>query len=245
MICLHGFGESADSFLFLEQYWQNEFTAYIIDLPCHGQTNFLQKDFSVQDMAAVLELIIPSFKNQSFYLLGYSMGARIALSIVEYMPDKITKVILLAPDGSKVNGWYWLATQTHAGNLFFKYTMRHPQWFTAVVSLLNKLNFINKGAVKYVHKYIDDKRVRNNLYIIWTTFRKFKPQLKMIKQQVAFYQIHFHLLFGKYDRIIPYQTGYRLQKGCESWIQMHEVQSGHLLLKEKHADLIISLLSNE
>lgn len=245
MVCLHSFGETADSFSFLESYLQDKFTVYAIDLPCHGQTKFLQKEFSIQDLAAVLELMFPSFNNQSLYLLGYSMGARIALSLVEYMPDKISKVVLLAPDGLSVNSWYWLATQTSIGNRLFKYTMQHPQWFAAVVNLLNKFGFVNKGVAKYVHKYIDDSQVRTNLYNIWTTLRKFKPQPTIIKQQVTFNQITIHLVFGKYDRVIPYANGYRLQKGCESYIQMHEVQGGHLLLKEKHAAFIISLLTNE
>lgn len=245
LVCLNGFGETADSFSFLESHLQEEFTVYAIDLPCHGQTTFLQKEFSVQDLAAVLELMIPSFNNQSLYLLGYSMGARIALSLVENMPDKISKVVLLAPDGLKMNSWYWLATQTRIGNRLFKYTMQHPQWFAAVVNLMNKLNFVNKGVAKYVHKYIDDAQVRNNLYIIWTTLRKFKPDLKRVKEQVVFNHISIQLVFGKYDRVIPSANGYRLQKGCESHIQMHEVQGGHLLLKEKHAAFIISLLTNE
>lgn len=245
MVCLHGFGESADSFSFLANHLPDEFTVVAPELPWHGETNFRQADFSVQDFAAVLELMIPSFKQQSIYLLGYSMGARIALSLVEYMPEKISKVVLLAPDGLKINGWYWLATQTTAGNKLFRYSMQHPQWFAAIINLLNKLNFVNKGVAKYVHKYIDDAQVRNNLYHIWTTMRKFRPNIKQVQQRVAFNQISVHLVFGKYDRIIPYSAGYKLHKGCESLITIHEVQGGHLLLKEKHAAFIISLLGNE
>jgi pimeloyl-ACP methyl ester carboxylesterase len=245
LVCLHGFGESADSFSFLEQYLLDEFTVYAIDFPCHGQTKFQQNDFSVTDLIAVLELMIPAINRQPVYLLGYSMGCRMALSLVEQIPAKIKKAVLLAPDGIKVNGWYRLATQTSIGNRLFKYTMQHPQWFATVVNILNKLNLVNKGLAKYVHKYIDDKKIREDLYHIWTTMRKFRPDIHRVKQQVISNHIPIKLVFGKHDRVIPYETGYRLQKGCETWISMHELQSGHLLLKEKHTAVIISLLINE
>jgi hypothetical protein len=45
------------------------------------------------------------------------------------MPEQIEKLVLLAPDGLKVNFWYWLATQTWLGKNSFCFTMKHPGWF--------------------------------------------------------------------------------------------------------------------
>lgn len=246
LLCLHGFGEEATTFSFLEKYLADEFTVYAVDLPWHGQTKWQNKlTFPVKNLVALLELMIPDFNNRSIHLLCFSMGGRVGLSLLERIPQKIEKAILLAPDGLNVNGWYWLATQTWLGNGLFKYTMRYPQWFGFIVDQMNRRKWVNSSVAKYVHNYIDDKKARDDLYRIWTTMRKFRPNLKHIKRKLSEHHIPLHLVFGSYDRVIPAENGYRFQKESNEWIHVHELQAGHLLLKEKHAAFIISLLNDE
>jgi pimeloyl-ACP methyl ester carboxylesterase len=123
--------------------------------------------------------------------------------------------------------------------------MRHPQWFGLIVDQMNRRKWINSSVAKYVHYYIDEQNVRDDLYRIWTTMRKFRPNLQHIKRSLTEHKIPLHLVFGSYDRVIPVKNGYRFQKEAAEWIHVHELQSGHLLLKEKHAAFIISLLIHE
>ena len=246
LLCLHGFGEEAETFSFLEKYLTEEFTIYAIDLPWHGQTKWnTNLTFPVKDLIAVLQLMIPNFENRSIQLLCFSMGGRAGLSLLERIPEKFEKAVLLAPDGLHVSPWYWFATQTWLGNGLFRYTMKHPQWFGFIVDRMNRRKWINSSVAKYVHYYIDEQKVRDDLYRIWTTMRKFRPDLKQIKRKLTEHRIPLHLVFGSYDRVIPPKNGYRFQNESKQWIHVHELQSGHLLLKEKHAAFIISLLNDE
>ena len=123
-VCFHGFGEDASMFGFLTNYVGNQYTFYSIDLPFHGKTEWKEGlNFTHKDLLQIVEAITrednqkQATNSQKFSLLGFSLGGRIALSLYEAMPDKIEKLVLLAPDGLKVNFWYWLATQTWLGKI--------------------------------------------------------------------------------------------------------------------------------
>jgi pimeloyl-ACP methyl ester carboxylesterase len=113
-------------------------------------------NFNVEDLTHIVELILEQVLksnvntslSQQLTLLGFSLGARIALTLYEANPEKVERLVLLAPDGLKVNFWYWLATQTWIGNKLFACTMQHPGWFLLFLKLLNKLKLVNSSIFK-------------------------------------------------------------------------------------------------
>jgi pimeloyl-ACP methyl ester carboxylesterase len=240
LLCLHGFGEEAESFSFLEKHLGNAFTIYAVDFPWHGQTQWRRTlSFPTKGMIEVIRMMIDDFDNKPVYLLCYSMGGRVGLSLIERIPQQIAKAVFLAPDGLKVNFWYWLATQTWLGNGLFRYTMKYPYWFARLVNLMKQFGWINTSVAKFVHTYIDDTKMRDDLYYIWTTMRKFRPHLKKAKQNIREHQIPVHFIFGEYDRVILAENGYQFQKEAEPWVKVDVIKSGHQLLKEKNADMIV------
>ena len=109
--CFHGYGEEALLFEFLGKYAGTEFTFYAIDLPFHGKTIWQEGlNFSASDLLQIIVKVLEQHNdpfqsafsdNIKFSLIGYSLGGRIALSLYECIPDKIEKLILLAPDRSE------------------------------------------------------------------------------------------------------------------------------------------------
>ena len=73
-------------------------------------------------------------------------------------------MVLLAPDGLKVNFWYWLATKHGWAISYLHFTMKHPGWFFGFLKVLNKLKLVNASIFKFVNYYIGDKEVRRLLY---------------------------------------------------------------------------------
>lgn len=248
-ICFHGYGEEAKSFEFLSKYADDRFTFLSVNLPFHGKTEWNDGlQFTRSDLSEIVEeiLIKNNFKHQisnfKLTLLGFSLGGRAALCLSQKMPDKIEKLVLLAPDGLKVNFWYWLATQSWVGNRFFRFTMKHPGWFFGFLKLLNKLGFVNASIFKFVNYYIGDAKVRQLLYDRWTTLRKLKPGIKQIKDIVSKNKIQVRLVYGKHDRIILSSVGERFKKGIEEFCSLSVIQSGHQVLHEKHIDEILPAL---
>jgi pimeloyl-ACP methyl ester carboxylesterase len=252
-ICFHGFGEDGKLYGFLEKYAGNDYTFYSLDLPFHGKTQwnegllFTHKDL----LEIILEIfqqnnfkphLAPGERNLKFSVLGFSLGGRIALSLYQAQPESIKKIILLAPDGLKVNFWYWFATQTWIGNGIFAFSMKNPGWFLGFLKLANKLGLVNASVFKFVNYYIGNKQARQLLYQRWTTLRKLKPNLIRIKTCIRQYQTQTRLIYGKYDRIILPVRGVKFQKGIEEFCTLTVIDSGHQVVHENHAEQILPAL---
>jgi pimeloyl-ACP methyl ester carboxylesterase len=248
-VCFHGYGEDAETYLFLDKYAGSQYTFYSMDLPFHGKTEWKEDlNFSYKDLLEIVKEILkqknqqPETSNQKLTLLGFSLGGRVALSLCQAMPEKIERLVLLAPDGLKQNFWYWLATQTWAGNRFFRFTMKHPGWFFGFLKLLNKLKLVNASVFKFVSFYIGNAETRRILYARWTTLRKLKPDIKLTKSFVTKNNTQVRLVYGKHDRIILSPVGERFRKGIEKNCTLTVIDSGHQVLHEKHVGEILPAL---
>ncbi|MBO9199883.1 MULTISPECIES: alpha/beta fold hydrolase [Niastella] len=247
ILCLHGYGESAESFQFLGKYIGADYTLIAIDFPFHGKTEWNEGlQFSVADLIAIVQALHLKHCDgtQRITLLGYSMGGRVALQLLQSLSTKIEKTVLLAPDGLKVNFWYWLATQTYIGNRLFAFTMKHPGWFFYLLQTGSKLKLINQSILKFTRYYINDTTVRRLLYERWTCMRAIRPNLTSIKKLIRAHALPIRLLYGKYDRIIRHERGEIFRKGIESFCTLHIIQTGHQVLQEKQVNEIIQLIES-
>lgn len=245
LFCFHGFGEDGGSFKVLENIL-GKYTLAAIDLPFHGKTKWNEGLLiTPDDLLNIVNKIVegnnginPSSK---FSLLAFSLGGRVALHLLQIIPSKIERIVLLAPDGLNLNFWYWLGTQTLLGNKLFAYTMKKPNWFFGLMNVAGKTRLINKSIIKFAHYYLDDAEAREFLYKRWTTMRKFKPKYSLIKNAIDKYAIPIRVLLGKYDRIIFSKQSNFLRNNKN--IKVTELSTGHQLLKEKFADDIALLFS--
>ncbi|HRN57483.1 MAG TPA: alpha/beta hydrolase [Agriterribacter sp.] len=242
LLCFHGFGETAGSFMPLARQMENSHTVIAVDLPLHGKTIWTEgTDCTTADIVNIIENI-PALHNLRFSLAGYSMGGRVALSVYERIPQRITQLLLLAPDGLKTNFWYRVATQTGRGNRLFKYFMEKPGAFFRITILLKKIRMINLGVYNYVHQHLSREDKREQLYTIWTTMRHLKPGVKNIKKIIPENHTRVLLVYGRYDRIIRHTTGSRFKKGIADYCTLHILPCGHRVLHEKNATAIAALL---
>lgn len=244
LFCLHGLGEEGNSFSIFEQYLGEEYTLIAFNLPFHGNTSWHDKlIFTPTELLDFIHFFVNNNK-QPFCLMGYSMGGRLCLHLLQMIPERIEKILLIAPDGLQMNFWYWLATQTKYGNKLFKYTMYQPAWFFNMIQLGRKWGVLNKSIVKYVQYYIGDEAVRTGLYKRWTAMRRFKPNLLKLKGIIAEKNIPVTIFFGKYDRIILTKRGKDFSEGYENLIQIKELETGHQLLKPNYAAEIAAALTD-
>lgn len=241
VFCFHGYGLTGESFAVLQQVLQVDFTLICLDFPFHGATNWQEEgSFSDEDLWGIINQINPK-PNVSFSLMGYSMGGRIALQLLQNHPESIKQVALIAPDGLKFNWWQAIATHTAIGNYLFRYTMRHPQWLFAFINMASLLHLINKTRERFTLAYISEEQERQLLYKRWCTMRAFKPRLSLLRQCIEQYKIPVNLLFGEYDKIITTSQGLSFKKN-EPLITVKEIKCGHQILKDKYAVEVAVLL---
>lgn len=248
-LCFHGYGEDARSFAFLEKNIESKTCLIAVDLPFHGETEWKEGlNFTIEDLNTIIQLILEEVekipKHNSYTLVGYSLGARVALSYYQANPSKVKKIVLLAPDGLKVNFWYWLSTQTFAGNWLFALTMKHPEWFFGLLRLLNKLKLVNSSIFKFVNYYIGDPRIREQLYQRWTGLRKVKPNISRIKVLVREHDTKVRFIYGQHDRIILPGKGEEFCKETSPDCSIKIINAGHQVLQEKYTEEIATALAD-
>jgi pimeloyl-ACP methyl ester carboxylesterase len=241
----HGYGESAASFAFLGEALNPDFTLVAIDLPFHGQTEWKEGLFlDPQQLSGFMREIAARLpgRTRAWGLIGYSMGGRVALQLLENNPEAIEKMVLLAPDGLKVNLWHWLATRTVLGNQLFRWTMRWPAWFFFLLRLSNALRLVNPSVYKFAVHYIHDDAVRQDLYTRWTTMRGFRPHLSIIAESIRRRQLPVTLVYGRYDRIIRWERAEKFRKrGVAATCRLILLDTGHQLLRPQYLDVLLSL----
>ena len=244
VICFHGYGEEASSFAFLEKYAGDQFSFFSIDLPYHGRTVWNEGlVFTHRDLEKIVSGILAKEPaGQKLTLVGFSLGGRIALSLYQCIPANVERIVLLAPDGLKINFWYWLSTQTWLGNKLFAFTMKHPGWFFGFLKGINKLGFVNASIFKFVNYYIGDAGIRLLLYERWTSLRKLRPHLHRIRTFIQKHKTLIRLIYGRHDRIILPVRGDNFRKGIEEQSSIKIISSGHQVLQEAHITEIMEAL---
>lgn len=243
VICFHGYGEKTTHFNFLEPHLSGHFTLLAIDMPYHGQT--VWKEGPLLTIAMLSEIILAILEKHTdplhpVTLLGYSMGGRIALTLFQQADFDIGQIILLAPDGLKVNFWYWLSTQTRFGNKLFAATIKHPTWFLHLVETGYKLKILNNSIYKFVKYYLHDPNIRKQLYLRWTCFRELSPSIPVIISKIKKSKTPVTFFYGQYDRIITPQKGETFSKKISPLGSLIILPCGHKLLEESNAGEIVA-----
>ena len=161
ILFLHGFMGNCHDFLVVIDRL-SEFCCLVVDLPGHGRTEVKQDcNYLMQNTAQALIKLLQKLKIEQCFLVGYSMGGRLALYLTVYYPQFFQGVILeSASPGLKTRSRrdrriehdYKLAKQLESldysvflqrwySNPLFASFVRHPDYDTAIASKLNNNPF--------------------------------------------------------------------------------------------------------
>ncbi|MBD2357414.1 2-succinyl-6-hydroxy-2,4-cyclohexadiene-1-carboxylate synthase [Tolypothrix sp. FACHB-123] len=96
ILFLHGFMGKIDEFDEAIALLSNEFSYLTIDLPGHGKTQVLGSDecYTMPYIAQALINLLDELQINTCFLVGYSMGGRLALYLTLHFPERFSKVVL-------------------------------------------------------------------------------------------------------------------------------------------------------
>lgn len=243
LVCWHGYDENSAAFEFLENELPG-FSLLCIDLPFHGKTEWRESyAIGTGDLHEIIsQLRKKEFPGiESYSLLGFSLGGRIALAVFQLGADSIDRMVLLAPDGINTNFWHWLATRTAIGNRIFRYAVSSPGWIFTLLKIGNKIGLINQSVYKFTRFYLQDQKSREHLYKRWRCMRRINPDRTQIKQAALKQNLVLHLVYGEYDRIIKHERAAEFCRDLKSNCQLHILSCGHQVLQDKNAAFIATL----
>jgi pimeloyl-ACP methyl ester carboxylesterase len=249
IFAFHGFNNHAEDFRTFGEVADNRFKTIAINLFFHGTSiagsDIVKRGFTVDDLKELFDKLSMLFPAEKYTLMGYSLGGRIALKIMEIYPEKIERLILMAPDGIKINTVYKNLTQTTAGQKLFKRVANNPSNFFVIARMLRTLRLVSEKKYAFAVNNFDTKKKREKLYLVWMIFRKIISDQRHLKKIIKKYDIMVYLFYGKYDKIIPSSIGKNFQKGMNACIYFYELDSGHKLLKEKTLKEIANIVMHK
>lgn len=95
ILFLHGFMGNLHDFQEVATLLSEQFCCLLIDLPGHGNTEVKQnKDYAMPNLAQAIIELMKTLQINKCFLLGYSMGGRVALYLTIYFPGYFKRVIL-------------------------------------------------------------------------------------------------------------------------------------------------------
>ncbi|UFH55320.1 alpha/beta hydrolase [Spirosoma sp. KNUC1025] len=204
LIAFHGFGQTGQVYLPIETYLASQFTVYAIDLFFHGNSYYPDnKPLSEASWWRLLDAFLLEQRIERFSLMGFSLGGRFALSMVEGFSDQLDQLILIAPDGIIVNGWYRLATGSGPGRFLFRYGLKHLSILYGLGHLLTRLGLLNRTVMRFAEISLHTAKQRERVYQSWTQFRCIKPNLDSISHSLNTKAISVHFFVGAFDRLVP------------------------------------------
>jgi len=227
ILLFHGFGQDHKIFAAWFEELKNNYTLYSFDLFFHGDSHWSARTpLEKRDWREILELLFTNEKMDAFDVAGFSLGGKFALATLEAFPDKVKRVILLAPDGIKTSFWYSFATYPIIIRALFKSMILHPDRLHRVTKILRTFGLVDKGLVRFAESQMDTPEKRKRVYLSWVYFRHLKFNLDRVARLVNDHQVSFTIILGKYDRIIAAKDMNRILKKLSVY-RLEILDTGH------------------
>ena len=238
LLAFHGYGDDAVIFSPLIEHLTFEYTILSIDLPHHGGSKWPDKEaFTVADLISLVRTLKNEFEVDKISLLGYSMGGRVCLSVIEQMPESIDKVVLMATDGLTVNLYYYLFTRTAAGRVMFRHMLENPALYLKAVDWLRKVNLVGPSKHKFVMHFLQTDEGRNLLLRVWPAMSGIIPPPSKVKATIKKHRIPVTIIMGLLDKIIPPIQAKKFSAGLDT-VKVHYLAKGHRVFDHENAGLV-------
>jgi pimeloyl-ACP methyl ester carboxylesterase len=229
LLLLHGFGSSLQTWDAVAAGLQADFRVLRIDLPGAGLTGpDPSHDYSDERGLQVLAALLDSLGLQRVALVGHSMGGRLAWRFAAEHPQRVSRLVLMAPDGFASPGFeYGKAPDVGPAVQLMRYAL--PK---AVVRMGLKPAFADPAQMTdaLVDRYYDlmlAPGVRGALIERMQQMRLVEPTpfLQRITAPVL-------LLWGAQDQMIPVANAQDYQRVLPAAQLLVLPQVGHLPQEE-------------
>lgn len=156
LIILHGLYGMSDNWLSIAKYLQNNFKVIIVDLRNHGKSP-MSNEHNYNCMAEDLKNLFDSLNLESAYIIGHSMGGKVAMNFAANYPTKIIKLIVVD-----------ISPKTYAYNNQDRELTQHKKICETLLSLPISQIKTRQQANELMKKGINSERIRafllKNLY---------------------------------------------------------------------------------
>ncbi|MEZ5040015.1 MAG: alpha/beta fold hydrolase [Saprospiraceae bacterium] len=203
LIAFHGFSNQGKLFEPLANALGNEFRLVAIDLPFHGQTEWRSNSYNKADVKAWIEAILQREACTTFEWMGFSLGARIILSLCREMGNALQGIHLIAPDG--------LATYRTTLTQIVPVPIRswlnqavaaHPTRWLSRARRLHQLRLLDTFSLKYFEQQFRSPSHIHRLFGTWVSLVHFPVRAQVVRHWLIQEAIPITICLGHQDKFI-------------------------------------------
>ncbi|RXF70001.1 alpha/beta fold hydrolase [Arcticibacter tournemirensis] len=248
MLAFHGFGMKGTQFSVLESAFAERYTIYSFDLFFHGHTELLESSLEVirrglhsSEFGSYIAEFMQEMGFKKVSLLSYSMGALMALSIIEHLPDKVDNAYFIAPDGIRPNTLLQMGSRNLFINRMFYKLVYSPKTVNLILNSLLKYRYIDEPLYRILQGEFGTEASRLTCYQVITYFSTLRFNKTKLADIINKNRISTYFYFGKTDRLFPPSIGREFSAMLEN-SSLHILNTGHELVNEGLAEIITSHL---
>ncbi|GAB4128722.1 MAG: hypothetical protein OHK0045_20620 [Raineya sp.] len=224
LFAFHGFGQNPNVFESLRTFLP-DYTTYSFDLLSFGKE---------PNKEAIFTLIDNFCKNQSidkFSVLSFSIGSKIALSLLEHFSERIERLILLAPDGFQRNYWYEFATSFWGRRIFWQF-IKHPNFFLKIAYYLSKIHLLDRQMLKMAEIYTNSPPKRLLLWRTWLSQKHLFPNHQVLHNVYRARGIPTQIFVASEDKLCPAKPILEFSRKYACIELVHSTVKHHHLLND-------------
>jgi pimeloyl-ACP methyl ester carboxylesterase len=156
IVLIHGIGVSSNYFLPLAKTLATIYNVYALDLPGYGSTVKPPKPLNVDELAQVTGAFLQHHNLTNVTLIGHSMGCQIVARLNDIHPERIGKMILLAPTVNRKERSVFIQ-----GMRLFQDTFYEAPKVNAIIFS----DYLRMGVRRYLQtsKYMVDNHIEDSL----------------------------------------------------------------------------------
>lgn len=230
LVFVHGFLSSKFCYRFMIPELLDHFTIFTFDYPPFGNSEkVLTYNFSYKNFARIITELLDEHDIQTASIVGHSMGGQIALLSAHLYPDRIDKLILLAPSTYIKKASFFMHTVSKAPT--FPYFLRRFLYrkgvYRALLDCVHDPHMVNKDMIQgYMQPFLQ-KDIYHCLSKMIRDREGDLPShhLQEIKQECL-------VFWGKKDKVLPVSLGYKLVQDLPAASLETFEEIGHLLPEE-------------
>lgn len=234
IVAFHGFTRDSKDYELFKPFTSKEYTIYSIDLFYHGKTQFdgkKWKSFSKKDLKEIFELFLEHLNLDRFEVLGYSMGGRVALFLLEQFSQRINHLYLMAPDGLKTNFWNWFVTSTRTGKGIYGLAISNPGIVYGISATGQKLNLLPKSMDKFLEINFSRKGLRLRIYRVWQLYKDITFSQDKLAKLILEHKIDVDLIVGHKDPVVKPEMCEDFYLKIKETATFHKIKAGHDLFR--------------
>jgi pimeloyl-ACP methyl ester carboxylesterase len=236
LLAFHGYGMTGKQFHVLEKSLLTKYHVYGFDHFFHGESMLdgwtdkqIRAGMTKQMLHGYLQQWFKIYGEQRISLLGYSLGANLAVTLIEEYAHLIDDLILMAPDGLATRTGFHVLTHNVLGKPLFRLATKSTWLAPFLLKTVKAVGVIDESLYQIAYNEIDTPKKRLDTYYTLNLIKLLNPDVEKVAALINRYKIKCTLVFGTDDHLFPISVAKNFIAKVDN-PEIHEVKMGHWLV---------------